>query len=292
MDFSYTTGLTNHIYHFYEELELLPQKKHYGLSINYTDIDERRDDFLSELINTIVSWVYNKNKYDDLFKERYDKTGDSRNVASFIVQQAYKKFRTGHPQGQFGELLLFNLLQHYYKAIPLLRKMPITTSAGQERFGVDALHYKKEADNNIFILGEAKTYESKYKFNDAFKTSLSSIITTFDNLTKELDLYTYDDFLEPELEHIVKKYKEGTLEKVKYELVCLIVYNETNKITGDNEETIKESIREIIKNRCISFDKKNFENTEERILLRLNYIVFPIWKLDELLDNYQKRIGI
>lgn len=111
-------------------------------------------------------------------------------------------------------------------------------------------------------------------------------------MTKELDLYTYDDFLEPELEHIVKKYKEGTLEKVKYELVCLIVYNETNKITGDNEETIKESIREIIKNRCISFDKKNFENTEERILLRLNYIVFPIWKLDELLDNYQKRIGI
>lgn len=291
MDFSYTTGLTNHIYHFYEELELFPQKKHYGLSINYTDIKERRDDFLSELINTIVAWVYNKTKQKSLLQERLSETDDLGNAMSFVVQQAYKKFRKGHPQGQFGELLLFNLLQHYYKAIPLLRKMPITTSAGQERFGVDALHYKKEADNNIFILGEAKTYESKYKFNDAFKTSLGSIITTFDNLDNELNLYTYDDFLEPELEDIVKRYKDGTLEKVKYELVCLIVYNETNKITGDDEEKIKQSIKETIKNRCISFDKKNFENIEEKILLRLNYIVFPIWKLDELLDNYQKSIG-
>ena len=31
---------------------------HYGTSINYQDLTELRDDFLNELYDTIVNWVY------------------------------------------------------------------------------------------------------------------------------------------------------------------------------------------------------------------------------------------
>lgn len=286
-----TDSLANHIFWFYEDLEILPEKDHYGLSINYTDIKERKDDFLSELINTVVSWVYNKSKVKSILDERLGESDDFGNALSFVTNLAYSKFRKGYPQGQFGELLLFNLIQHYNKAVPVLRKQRITTSVGHERFGADAIHYKKDGENHLFILGESKCYESKYSFNKAFETSLNSIVDTFNKLDKELDLYLYDDFLETELEDIVKQYKIGALKKVKFELVCLIAYNETNVINGDCEDTIKESIKNIIRDRCKTFDKSKFSTIDDKILSRINYIVFPIWKLDELLDNFQTKVG-
>lgn len=288
---THTEGIANHIFWFYEDLDLLPKKNHHGLAINYSDIKERKDDFLSELINTVVSWVYNNNKTKTLVDERVKESGDFGNAVNFITNLAFNKFRKGHPQGQFGELLLFNLLQHYYKAVPVLRKQRITTSVGHERFGADAIHYKKDGTNHLFILGESKCYESKYRFNAAFETSLSSIVDTFNKLDKELDLYLYDDFLEPELEDIVKEYKKGKLKNIKFELVCLIAYNETNAITGDNEDAIKESIKTIIKNRCKTFDKTKYSAIDSKILSRINYIVFPIWKLDDLLNSFQTKVG-
>lgn len=287
---SNTKRLVNHIYWFYEDLETLPNKEHYGLSINYADLKERRDDFLTELINTVVSWVYNKEKTRSLFEARLDNE-DYGNAMGFVVQQANKKFRPNNPQGQFGELLLFNLIQHYYKAPPILRKQRITTSVGHERFGADAIHYKKEKEDNVFILGESKCYESKYSFNKAFEISLKSIVSTFDKLDSELDLYTYDDFLESELEDIVKAYKNGELSNVKFELVCMIVYNEKNKIQGNNEKEIKEAIKKIIKSRCKNFNQQKFTLLDQALLKRINYIVFPIWDLDKLLDAFQAKVG-
>jgi len=288
---THTDKLINHIYWFYEDLDLMPKKKHYGLSINYSDIKERKDDFLSELVNTIVSWVYNNSKSKSLLDERFAESKDLGNAISFVTNQAYKKFRPGYPQGQFGELLLFNLIQHYYKAVPALRKQRITTSIGHERFGADAIHYKRDGDTNVLILGESKCYESKYKFSSAFETSLSSIVTTFNKLDSELDLYLYDDFLEPTLEDIVKQYKKGELKNVKFELMCLIVYNETNAISGDCEDSIKENIKQVIRSRCSSFDKTKFNSIDANLLARINYVVFPIWKLDELLNDFQTKVG-
>ena len=71
-------------------------------------------------------------------------------------------------------------------AIPLLRKMSITTSANHERFGADAIHYKIENGKHIMIFGEAKTYTSSYKFNEAFEDALDSIINTYNQRRKEL----------------------------------------------------------------------------------------------------------
>ena len=39
------------------------------------------------------------------------------------------------------------------KAVPLLRKMKITTSSQHERFGADAIHYKVENGKNINNFG-------------------------------------------------------------------------------------------------------------------------------------------
>ena len=290
---SHTKGLLNHVYWVKHDFNLQPNRDHVGSSINFTDIKCRKDDFLRELVNTIACWVYSKAKVRELIDSKLAEVNfDYGNASSFLTTQAFSKFRPGHPQGQFGELLLFNFIQFFFKAVPLLRKMRITTSAGHERFGADAIHLKKEDQKIVLILGESKCYESKYKFKTAFSTSLASIVNTFQSFDKELDLYTYDDFLEPELESFAKKYKKGEVKDVYFELVCLVAYNETKKIGGSNEAEIKKSIQTIIGDRCGSLEKTLFSSVEKRLLDRINYIIFPIWQLDSFLAEFGKVIGV
>ena len=114
---------------------------------------------------------------------------------------------------------------------------------------------------------------------------------TFNELDKELNLYDHEDFIEPELEELIKKYKQGKLEKIRYELVCLIVYNENKDILGDSEVIIKNKIKDAIQNRCLSIKEDSFINIQENILARVNYIIFPIWELDKLLYDFQNKVG-
>jgi len=288
---THTDALLNHVYWFKHDLKFKPTKDHIGSAINWTDISDRKHDFLRELVNTVSSWVYNKAAVKKILDDRIAETGDFGNAATFLTTQAFSKFRPGHPQGQFGELLLFNFIQHFFKAVPLLRKQQITTSTGHERFGADAIHYSNANNLHNFYLGESKCYESKYRFAQAFETSLNSIITTVTNLNKELDLYVYDDFIENELEDIAKQYKANKLSNVNFELVCLIAYNETEKITGSNETEVKEFIKSTIESRCEKIEQKLFNGVDSRILDRINYIIFPIWELDHFLKEFQKKVG-
>lgn len=205
--------LFDYIHVFNQSFDILPDDHmHYGTHIQYQDIQELRDDFLNELLDSILNWVYSSEKYRDLQSEILKKGKTIEAVNSEIIRKAKKKFRGNRSaenlliQGQLGELLLFHFIQKYMKATPLLRKMPITTSAQHERFGADAIHYKIENNKNIMILGEAKTYTSKYKFNSAFEDALESVITTYNNFRDELHLYVHEDFLDSDMNVMVKHF--------------------------------------------------------------------------------------
>lgn len=292
---TYTEHLMNHIYWFKQDFVTNPEKEHVGMAVNYTDIKERKADFIRQLINTITNWVYSKQKVQELLTRELEISGNDYGYSmSQITTSAFNKFRPGNPQGQFGELLLFNFIQYFFEAAPVLRKMKITTSTGHERFGADAIHYTlDDSGRHIFILGESKCYESTYQFNSAFKASVESICSTFDNIDSELNLYIYDDFIESELQSVAEEYKRGTLTNVRFELVCLIVYNENKEITGSSEDEIKESIQAIIEKRLNSTKAfACFSNKPQVLLDRINYIIFPIWGLDKLLDNFSLNTGI
>ena len=199
---------------------------------------------------------------------------------------ARDKFRKGIPQGQFGELLLFNFLQYFFKAPALLRKMPLTTSRGHERFGADAIHYRKIDRNNVIFIGESKAYKSNYKFKQAFSESLISIVGTYNSLQEELLLYTYDDFIDPQLQDVAEKLKDGELDNVRYELVCLISYNELNSPMAGCEKEIKEKMEKIINERFSSLDLDITKDISRPLIQRVHYIVFPFWDFDEMLEGF------
>ena len=214
---------------------------------------------------------------------------------SKLIDLAKGKFRSRDNEdidmlkGQFGELMLFNFLQYFFKAVPVLRKMPITTSPLHERFGADAIHYRKNEEEHLFFLGEAKTYD-KSSFRDAICNGVESIIGTYLNHRKELDLYLYD-FIDEKLKSIVKSYKRGTLENSKINLVCIIAYSEKDMKIGDNDAEIQKNIFNMIKKRCEKFNNENLNKHDNKHLDRIHYIIFPFWEFEELLKKFQKKIG-
>lgn len=277
--------------------DILPNnKEHIGAYIEYQDIQELRDGFVEELSDTIVDWIYSSEKYKKI-KGKLVKNGKSEASASqHIGRKAKNKFRANKNseniliQGQMGELLLYHFIQKCMKAVPLLRKMNIATSPDHERFGADAIHFKIENGKNIIILGEAKTYTSKYKFNEAFSDAIDSILNTYNKHRSEVGLYVHEDFLDDEMNEIAEKYLNNTLESVEIQLVSIVTYNELSKINKIDEDTIRNDIEKIIEERYRNYDNNKIDISKNPILSRITYIVFPVWDLKELAEKFQKLI--
>lgn len=288
-------ALFKNIYVVEQQFDIVPEdRKHYGAAVSYQDMMELRSDFLEQLIDTVVDWVYSSEKYADL-KAKFIESGKSEGAAaSQVVRKAKEKFRRGDDklliQGQLGELLLFHFIQRFKGAVPLLRKMSITTSAEHERYGADAIHYKIENGKNVIVLGEAKAYTSDYQFSSAFKKAIDSILDTYKKFRSELGLYLHEDFLDKDMDIIAEGILENTLPNVEVELVSLILYSETKTISGTNEGEIKEQIKNIIQNRYKAFDNEKIPIKDNPILRRITYIVFPIWKFEELATEFQNML--
>ena len=288
-------ALFKNIYVVEQQFDIVPEdRKHYGAAVSYQDIMELRSDFLEQLIDTVVDWVYSSEKYADL-KAKFIESGKSEGAAaSQVVRKAKAKFRRGDDklliQGQLGELLLFHFIQRFKGAVPLLRKMSITTSAEHERYGADAVHYKIEDGKNVIVLGEAKAYTSDYQFSSAFKKAIDSILDTYKKFRSELGLYLHEDFLDKDTDVVAEGILENTLPNVEIELVSLILYSETKTVSGTNEGAIKEQIKNIIQNRYKNFDNEKIPIKDNPILRRITYIVFPIWKFEELATEFQNML--
>ncbi|WP_417559862.1 DUF1837 domain-containing protein [Marinomonas sp.] len=284
---SNTESLFNQMFWFEQKIDTPKAASHHGVAIKYLDIKELRDGFIRELKSTAANWVYSKSKYQEIFQYELSKrSGDFQNTAAYISEVVDQKFRKGHPQGQYGELLLFNFIQHFFKAPPLLRKMPITTNPGIERHGADAIHFREDMESKLFILGESKCYESKYSFNSALKASVNSIIDSFENIENELILYQHDDFIETELRDVAKDLKNGQIDSPRFELVCLIAYEENRSIDAPSQDEILKNIKECLIHRWKSIDESLYDGKREAVVERIHYVVFPTWKLNELLNRF------
>lgn len=271
-------------------------KEHIGAYIEYQDLQELRDEFVEELSYTIVDWIYSSEKYEEIKKNMVNSGMSEAAASEYIGRKAKNKFRANKNsenvliQGQMGELLLYHFIQKYMKAVPLLRKMKIATSPNHERFGADAIHFKIENGKNIIILGEAKTYTSTYKFNEAFSDALDSILNTYNNHRSELGLYVHEDFLDDEMKVVAEKYLNNKLKPVEIHLVSIVTYNESSKLNKIDETGIRNNIKKIIEDRYRNYDKNKIDMNRNPILSRITYIVFPVWNLKELAEKFQKLI--
>lgn len=277
-----------------DSFSLRPEKEHIGMCINYADLQEMRAQFVEELACTITTYVYAPDRQERLLLELMGEGRDKGAAMQKLLRRAKRKFRPSSLQGQFSELLLCNLLQHYFKAAPLVRKMPITTNPALERNGADAIHIARDgADYRLFI-GEAKTYNRQTGgLRSALGDAVNDVVKKhYAHHTKELDLYIYEDFVPVELEQIAKDYINGALTNVEVHLVCIVTYDQKTPVTGTSRTAKLESVISALRadTAAVKCDTL-LAGIAEELVPRLNYIVFPVQEMDKLIAAFQQELG-
>ncbi len=256
--------------------------------INFAYLLCMRDEFLQELVSTIIDYVYHEKKQESIIKKISPKPSIGY---SFLFQQATNKFRNCSINGQFAELLIFNLLQHHFRAVPIIRKMTLTTNTELERNGADSIHIGKSNGKYVMYIGECKNYNFDKCFNKSFHDALDDVIEHYKNHRNELNLYTYDEFISPELEEFARDYLEGK-EEIELNMIAMASYNETIDIKGTNKNEKLNFIMNQI-TRSVESLKKEYvlKKIPEELHPRIHFILFPLWELSELLNRFKRKIG-
>jgi hypothetical protein len=270
-----------------------PTKEHIATCINYLDLQEMRQDFVSELVGTMIPFVYSEKKRAELLTQ-FSPRRSPEAAQEKLRQHCVQKFRQSSSQAQFAEMLLCNLLQHYFKAAPLVRKMPITTNPQSERQGADAIHIARVDGKIRIYVGEAKTYAGKA---DNLRTALIDAVSDligkhYVNLRSELDLYLYEPFVPAELEQAARDFRSGRLPDAEVHLVAIVAYDYREPIRGNKQErlaSIVESVRRGVQTVPTS---KVFKAIDPDLLPRLNYIIFPVSDLMKLIQEFRTALGI
>ena len=277
------------LYHVTLDFEIKPQKQHIATCINYSDLIQLRPEFTKELLASVTRFVYSRAKSKQIV-ESLTADHEIEDAHNILTQQAKDKFRPYSVQGQFSELLLFNFLQYHFHAIPLIRKMKITTNVELERNGADAIHIGVENDKYILYLGEAKTYTSGFK--SAFRSALDSVYDTFSKHRNEINLYKYEDFLEQELQEIATKYINNEPLDLEVHMVCIITFCVGTINLGANREATIEKFVQSIKDEIAKIKDTDYPDIPEAVMGRINYIFMPVDELDKLLADFKTKLGV
>lgn len=274
------------------DFNLVPARGHIFQCLNRSDLLEMRDEFVLEMTAGISSFVYSIEKQRKI-QAHCAVDRDPGAAWQLVHQRSREKFREGSLNGQFSEMLLFVLLQHHFKAAPFLRKMPITTNPNLERNGADAIHIGRDGDELVLYLGEAKTYPSaKGKVRPALAEAIEDIVTThYVKHRKELNLYRFEDFISPELEQLAQDYLDGKVD-LRVELVCIATYEAAGPFPGMSKTEILQNALNIFQQQVTSkrFDEI-FDKIPDILKPRMNYIVFPVNELTNLVDAFRERLG-
>ena len=76
-----------------QKFDILPEDKdHYGVSIAFQDIQELREDFINDLLDTIVDWVYSSEKYKELRDKEIENGKTEATAFSTVRRKAEQKF--------------------------------------------------------------------------------------------------------------------------------------------------------------------------------------------------------
>lgn len=287
--------LINTMRHAKMEVGLSPSNEHIITAIKYQGLNQMRQEFIQRLTSSIVKYVIEKSKYQARKYELEVDGFDETDAGVEIFQQATHYFRKADIKGQFSELLLFNLLQYYFDAIPVVRKMKITTNPEMERNGADAIHLGETAPGQYCVyLGEAKTYASS--FASAFKNAMASIVKAYNEHRQELHLHSFSDFLEPSVRELMKKYLNGCID-LPVKLVVIISFCTGETPLMDSKKNYEQYYIDEVLNACRKINEEHYKDESSNkihpaLLKEIHYILFPVNELEKLLADFQLKLGL
>ncbi len=124
--------------------------------------------------NELASLLFHVLPFFALKEEEFKEFQENSKGPRYIEQEAINRIvKPGKMAGDYGEMILFLLLELFYGSRKLVTKVFYKTSNSLPVFRSDAIHFTKDEDDKIILwFGESKIYK---KFSDAITAAFNSV---------------------------------------------------------------------------------------------------------------------
>jgi hypothetical protein len=187
--------------------------------LDYETERYRQDELVKLIRDTVIFFALTPTELSQINAETLAK----------LQKRAWSRIsnRPASKKGDYGELMLFLILEVFYPARKLITKVRLRTSLGDEIKGYDCAHFTIDEGEICLWLGEAK-------FHQSFSTAVSSLIISInDHITDKVlkDELSILESNNTELEEddrikMEEYFNSGiSLDKMKFKIPILITYD-------------------------------------------------------------------
>jgi len=211
-----------------------------------------------------------------------------------LFEKAVRKISKHTAKGELGELLLFTLLDVYFKAPKILSKISLKTNPRMPVYGADAVHAQYKDGALRLYLGESKLRKS---FSGAATSAASSISNAlekyyveFDLIDSHIDFPKMDAEARSELIDLLDPFSED------HEFIpeilhspCFLGFVEQS-IFSDDKECYRKKYIEVAEMHVRDFYSKLEEKGND--INKTALILLPFSSLDNLIKEFIVYMGI
>lgn len=224
----------------------------YGLKLDGQG-NPRTKDLIEFVASKLIDYSIPK-KLQDEAKEHLIETGSTSKIIE-LGNKAKRLFTDLEKTGEFGEILLYILVQEILELPQLISKMSLKTSGKLHYQGADGIHVKYDKNDNSLSLywGESKMEQSiSSGLRNCFESLKSFLLDTYEyssTQTRDLQLITSNianNLNNQELEDILVRYfdlDDDLSNKLKYKGVCFVGFDSKNYPTTPFETNTSELIK-------------------------------------------------
>ncbi len=243
--------------------------------LNYESGRYREDELVKLIRDAIPSFALTHDEYEQYMKEMA--ISEANSTAINRISNAHK-----NAKGDYGELLLFLILEAFENAPKFVTKVKLRSSKGEQIKGYDCAHFTVgDNDEVILWLGEAKFHQTiSSGVADAIKSISAHTQDTY--IRNELDLLYdnvernskinqhYYDVLMPYLR------KTRSLDDVTINIPVLLTYDSSaiGKATSHTSEEFKQWIDAELQNISTTYLKG--KTWPSHLSTNIIFYVFPL----------------
>ena len=263
----------------------------------------RTSDLVDFIATKIVDYSIPKKLQDDASAYLL-KTGSSSKIIE-LQNRAKALFTDLNKTGEFGEMLLYTLVQEVLELPQLISKMSLKTSSQMHYHGADGIHVKYETEDNSLSLywGESKMEKDpNTAIKHCFESLKGFLLDTFgykSTQSRDLQLITQnlnDNINNPKLEDILVRYfdlDDDLSNKLNYKGVCFVGFDSNNYPVKAMETTLAD-LRLLFRTELVDWLNKSGKHIKSHVDLEkfeIHIFLIPFPSIQDFRDKFIELIS-
>lgn len=248
------------------------EKKSYHL--DYESGICRQKDLVNLIRDTVIFFALTPKELSTLNAE----------TSAKLIARAWGRIsdRPHYMKGDYGELLLFLILEVFYPARKFVTKVRLRTSKGDEIKGYDCAHFSIEDDGEICLwLGEAKFHQSFSSALTKAKESINDHIT-IKSIKDELSILEGNIDIQGEEAVKLEEFLNSglSIDNMKFKVPVLLTYD-SNSVKSNNSicDEFRKQLTAELNDKYSTIEGKGFVISEN---IELHFILLPLEEVKKI----------